>query len=67
MPEIVILLVLGILILIGAAYDYFWYSPAPPLPSLAAKIRKSTVRVGGTETEVYLIYVPAKLPQQSAL
>jgi hypothetical protein len=53
------LLVLCIVVLIGAAYAYYWYSPAPPLPPLSATIRKSTVRVGGRD-RTYLTYVPAK-------
>ena len=59
-------LVLGILVLVGIAYSYYWYSPAPPLPSLTATIRKSTVHVGGRDRS-YLIYVPANLPPQAAL
>src|ERR1700722_10752902 len=59
-------LVLGILVLVGIAYSYYWYSPAPPLPSLTATIRKSTVRVGSRDRS-YLIYVPANLPPQAAL
>ena len=59
-------LVLGILVLVGIAYSYYWYSPAPPLPSLTATIRKSTVRVGGRDRS-YLIYVPANLSPQAAL
>ena len=66
MSQSVILLVLCILVLIGVAYGYYWYSPAPQLPPLGAKIRQSTVRVGG-RVRSYLIYVPANLPQQSAL
>jgi polyhydroxybutyrate depolymerase len=54
------------LVLIGLAYGYYWYSPAPQLPRLGAKIRQSTVRVGGRDRS-YLIYTPANLPQQSAL
>ena len=60
------LLVLGILVLVGVAYRYYWYSPAPPLPPLSATIRKSTVRAGGRDRS-YLIYVPANLPPQAAL
>ena len=52
--------------LIGAAYAYYWYSPAPPLPPLGAAIRRNTIRVGG-EDRTYLTYVPASLPPQSAL
>jgi polyhydroxybutyrate depolymerase len=59
-------LVLGILVLVGVAYGYCWYSPVPPLPSLTATIRKSTVRLGGRDRS-YLIYVPANLPPQAAL
>jgi polyhydroxybutyrate depolymerase len=66
MSQSVILLVLCILVLIGVAYGYYWYSPAPQLPPLGAKIRQSTVRVGG-RVRSYLIYIPANLPQQSAL
>jgi hypothetical protein len=66
MSQSVILLVLCILVLIGVAYGYYCYSPAPQLQPLGAKIRQSTVRVGGG-VRSYLIYIPANLPQQSAL
>jgi polyhydroxybutyrate depolymerase len=59
-------LVLGILVLVGVAYGYYWYSPAPPLPPLTATIRKSTVRVGGRNRS-YLIYAPANLPPRAPL
>ena len=59
-------LLLAIVALIGAAYAYYWYSPAPPLPPLGAAIRRNTIRVGG-EDRTYLTYVPASLPPQSAL
>jgi polyhydroxybutyrate depolymerase len=59
-------LVLGILVLVGAAYGYFWYSPAPVLPPLNATVRQATLSVGGRE-RTYLIYVPANLPPQGAL
>jgi polyhydroxybutyrate depolymerase len=58
--------VLGVLVLIGAAYGYFWYSPAPPLPPLSGKIRSGTLGVGNRD-RTYLIYVPANLPPQAAL
>jgi poly(hydroxyalkanoate) depolymerase family esterase len=57
---------LAILLLIAAAYAYYWYSPAPLLPPLSARIRQNTVRVGDRD-RTYLIYVPANLPQQAAL
>jgi hypothetical protein len=60
------LLVLGILVLIGATYSYYWYSPAPPVPPLSATIRQATMSVCGRE-RTYLIYVPAGLPPQAAL
>ena len=60
------LIVLGLLVLIAAAYGYYWYSPAPLLPPLSATIRQASVRVGDTE-RTYLIYVPANLPPQAAL
>ena len=66
MTESVTLLPLAIVALIGAAYAYYWYSPAPPLPPLGAAIRRNTIRVGG-EDRTYLTYVPANLPPQSAL
>ena len=59
-------LLLAIVALIGAAYAYYWYSPAPPLPPLGAAIRRNTIRVGG-EDQTYLTYVPASLPPQCAL
>jgi polyhydroxybutyrate depolymerase len=59
-------LALAIVALIGAAYGYYWYSPAPPLRPLSATIRQSTVRVGGKD-RTYLTYVPTNLPPQAAL
>src|SRR6516165_5066075 len=59
-------LLVFILALIGAAYGYYWYSPAPQLPPLTATIRKSTIRVGRRDRS-YLIYIPANLPAQAAL
>jgi polyhydroxybutyrate depolymerase len=59
-------LVLGILALIGAAYGYFWYSPAPPLPPLSGAIQQNAVRVGD-KVRTYLVYVPASLPPRAAL
>ena len=57
----------GALVLVAAvAYVYYWYSPAPPLPQLTAKIRPDAVRVGGRD-RTFLIYVPASLPPQAAL
>jgi polyhydroxybutyrate depolymerase len=59
--------VVGILLLIAAvAYTYYWYSPAPPLPPLTARIRRDAVRVDGRD-RTYLAYVPANLPRQAAL
>lgn len=66
MSESAALLLLGLLILIAAAYGYYWYSPAPPLPPLSATIRRNAVRVGGRD-RTYLVYVPASLPPQAAL
>jgi polyhydroxybutyrate depolymerase len=57
---------LAALVLIAAAYGYYWYSPAPPLPPLTPKVRRNAVRVGGRD-RTYLIYVPANLPPQAAL
>ena len=59
-------LVLGILVLVGAAYGYFWYSPAPPLPPLSATVRQGTLSAGGRD-RTYLIYVPANLRPQAPL
>jgi polyhydroxybutyrate depolymerase len=60
------LLLLGLLVLIVAAYGYYWYSPAPLLPPLSATIRQNTVRVGDRD-RTYLTYIPASLPPQAAL
>jgi polyhydroxybutyrate depolymerase len=59
-------LLMFVLVLIGTAYGYYWYSPAPPLPLLSATIRRNTVRVDGRE-RTYLIYIPASLPPQATL
>jgi polyhydroxybutyrate depolymerase len=66
MIESATLLVLAILVLVGSAYGYYWYSPAPPSPPLSATIGQKTVRVGGKD-RTYLIYVPANLPPQAFL
>jgi polyhydroxybutyrate depolymerase len=59
--------VLGSLLILGtAAYGYFWYSPAPDLPSLSAAAERLTVRVGDRERS-YLAYIPANLPPGSPL
>jgi polyhydroxybutyrate depolymerase len=66
MPSGATLLLLGALVLIAAAYGYYWYSPAPAVLPLGAKIRHDTVRVGDRNRS-YLIYVPPNLPPQGAL
>jgi polyhydroxybutyrate depolymerase len=66
MQQSATLFVLSIFVLIGAAYGYYWYSPAPPSPPLSATIRQCTVRLGDS-VRTYLIYVPASLPPQAAL
>jgi polyhydroxybutyrate depolymerase len=60
------LIVLGLLVLIAAAYGHYWYSPAPLLPPLSATIRQACVRVRDTE-RTYLIYVPEGLRAKAAL
>lgn len=58
---------LGVLVLLlGAAYGYFAYSPAPDVPTLSASVQERTLQAGG-RTRTYLAYVPAKLPPNPAL
>jgi hypothetical protein len=64
--EFAAILVLGIVALSGAAYAYYWYSPAPVAPHLSTAVQRSTMRVGERE-RTYLAYVPANLPPKSAL
>jgi polyhydroxybutyrate depolymerase len=66
MLESVILWVLGLLVLIGPAYGYYWYSPAPSSPPLSGTIRSGTLGVGNRD-RTYLIYVPASVSVQPAL
>jgi polyhydroxybutyrate depolymerase len=64
--EIVAILVLIVVALSGAAYAYYWYSPAPLAPHLSTAVQRSTMRLGERE-RTYLAYVPANLPPKSAL
>ena len=43
MLQIATLLVLGVLVLLGAAYSYYWYSPPPEVPLLSATVRQEIV------------------------
>jgi hypothetical protein len=43
------LLVLSVLVLVGAAYVYYWYSPAPRLRPLSATVRQAALSMGGRE------------------
>jgi hypothetical protein len=43
MMESAALSALAMLVLIGAAYGYYWYSPAPPLPPLSAWMRSTSL------------------------
>ena len=52
MLQIATLVVLGVLVLLGAAYGYYWYSPPPQVPPLSATIRQGTVRVGDRERTI---------------
>ena len=56
----------GIILLLGAAYGYFIYSPVPDEPKLSASVGEKTIQVGG-RTRTYLAYVPAKLPANPAI
>jgi polyhydroxybutyrate depolymerase len=56
----------AILILGVAAYGYFWYSPAPGMPSLSNVAERSTLRAGDRERS-YIAYVPARLPPGAPL
>jgi poly(3-hydroxybutyrate) depolymerase len=60
------ILFLGIVALSGAAYAYYWYSPAPEVPHLSAAIRRSTIGLAERERSC-LAYVPANLSLGSAL
>ena len=64
--EFAAILVLSIVALSGAAYAYYWYSPAPVVPHLSTAVQRSTMRVGERE-RTCLAYVPANLPPKSAL
>ena len=56
----------GIVLLLGAAYGYFIYSPVPDEPVLSAAIQRQSIQTGG-RTRTYPAYVPAKLPANPGL
>jgi polyhydroxybutyrate depolymerase len=58
--------VLAICFLVSAAYWYYWYSPAPVVPPLGARIQERTIRVGNKDRS-YRAYIPAHLPLQAEL
>jgi polyhydroxybutyrate depolymerase len=59
-------LVLAVCFLVSAAYWYYWYSPAPVVPPLGARIQERTIRVGNKDRS-YRAYIPAHLPLQAGL
>jgi polyhydroxybutyrate depolymerase len=58
--------VLGIAVMVGAAYLYHWYRSTPSLPPLSGKIRHLVIGIDG-KNRTYLAYVPSSLPPQAAL
>lgn len=58
--------IVGLVLLLGAAFGYFIYSPAPDLPRLSASVQEKSIQVGG-RTRTYSAYVPARLPTNPAI
>lgn len=56
----------SLVLLLGAAFGYFVYSPTPDLPKLSASVQKKTIQVDG-RTRTYSAYIPAKLPPNPAI
>jgi polyhydroxybutyrate depolymerase len=50
----------ALLILVAAAYGYFWYAPAPARPTLSSAVERATIRVGDRDRS-YVAYIPAGL------
>lgn len=57
---------LGLVILAGALFGYFIYSPEPALPQLSGALTKGVIEVGGMK-RTYLTYVPRGLPKGAPL
>lgn len=63
---LVALSTLGGLLLLGAAYGYFWYAPLPKMPPLSAASQPARLLVG-MRIRTYQVYVPVQLPQHAPL
>ena len=55
-----------VVVLAGALFGYFVYSPAPEVPRLSGKLTKGTIEVGGLK-RTYLTYVPQGLAKGAPL
>jgi polyhydroxybutyrate depolymerase len=58
---LIVVVVLG-----GALFGYFVYSPAPPVPRLSGRLTAGTIEVGGRR-RTYLTYVPQGLTKGAPL
>ncbi len=61
-----LLCLLGLLVLGGALFGYFVYSPDPELPQLSGKLSEASIEVDGV-TRTYRTYVPHTLAKGSPL
>jgi len=57
---------IAVVVLGGALFRYFVYSPAPEVPRLSGKLSKGTLEAGGLQ-RTYLTYVPQGLPRGAPL
>src|SRR5712692_769281 len=58
---LIVVVVLG-----GALFGYFLYSPTPEVPRLSGKLTRGTIEVGGLK-RAYLTYVPRRLTKGAPL
>src|SRR5436305_6968030 len=69
MRKVLRFLLLGLVVVVvlaGALFGYFVYSPAPEVPRLSGALTRGTIEIGGL-TRTYKMYVPRGLPRGAPL
>ena len=57
---------LGVVVLCGALFGYFVYTPPPEIPHLSGTLTKGSIEVGGLK-RTYMTYVPRGLAKGAPL
>src|SRR5947199_9587881 len=68
MRKVLRFLLLGLIVVVvlaGALFGYFVYSPAPDVPRLSGTLTRGTIEIGGLK-RTYRPYVPQRLPRGGA-